>query len=89
MRDGASYEHCSGISISLDESAGQKLVHGLLLHEALVAAGPQQRPLVAAQARTQPWSKMIWLATNVRLFFTTLKSPVLLLFIVPTCKGTF
>ena len=40
--------------------------------------------LVAAQARTPPWSQVASPATHIRLFLNTLDSPVLPLFIVLT-----
>ena len=39
---------------------------------------------MATQARTSPWSQVASLATHIRLFLTTLESPVLPFFIVPT-----
>jgi hypothetical protein len=59
---------------------------GLWGQQTPALAGPQTYtgPPVSAQSGTPPWSQVTSLATHVRLFLTTLESPLLPVFIMST-----
>ena len=76
----------SDINIFLGSSPDQGCPPGLWLKQATIVVGPytQTWPPVTAQVRTPPWSQVALLAIHMRVFFTTLQSPVMPLLFVST-----
>lgn len=80
----------SDINILLGSSPDQGCPPGLWLKQATIVVGPytQTWPPVTAQVRTPPWSQVALLAIHMRVFFTTLQSPVLPLLLSPHPSGS-
>lgn len=82
---GEGWDQSYRASKSLGDCPDQECPPGFVGNRPPPTAGTwvQMWPLVAAEARAPPWFQGASVAAHIRVFLTTLKYPILPLFIVP------